>query len=384
MAEIQLQIAGVLRGPEEAGEDGQLADNDKGSSPSTAARLTSERLQWWALVLVNIVFVVGGESVATLLGRIYYDQGGASLWMATVVQSCGTPLAIPLLLYFRRPKSSTVARPPLRKISAIYAGFGVLLAGSNLMHSYGLLYLPMSTYSLICATQLSFNAVFSYLLNKHRFTALVLNSVVVISFSAALVGVGHGSDGTNSSVPQGKFLAGFLLALSASAVFSLVLSLTQLTFDKVLRSGTFHDAVKMQFWSNTAAACVSVAGLFISGEWSTLAGEMQGYKKGKVSYAMNLTWTAISWQLTMTGMMGLVAAVSSLFTNVISTAGMALSPVIAVIFLRDRMDGTKVLAMLIAVWGFLSYVYQSYLDGVKLKKILPSCESRPQTTARGT
>ncbi|KAK1645072.1 hypothetical protein QYE76_062877 [Lolium multiflorum] len=349
MAEIQLQIAGVLRGPEDAGEDGQLPDNDKGSSPSTAARLTSERLQWWALVLVNIVFVVAGESVATLLGRIYYDQGGASLWMATVVQSCGTPLAIPLLLYFRRPKSSTVARPPLRKMSAIYAGFGVLLIGSNLMHSYGLLYLPMSTYSLICATQLSFNAVFSYLLNKHKFTALVLNSVVVISFSAALVGVGHASDGTNSSVPQGKFLAGFLLALSASAVFSLVLSLTQLTFDKVLRSGTFHDAVKMQFWSNTAAACVSVAGLFISGEWSTLAGEMQGYKKGKVSYAMNLAWTAISWQLTMTGMMGLVAAVSSLFTNVISTA-----------------DHTT-----------LTYVYSSRMTtGMKAMEAASSCASR--------
>ncbi|CAM0875187.1 unnamed protein product [Alopecurus aequalis] len=372
-AEIQLQIAGVLRGPEEAGEDGRAADKD--SSPATAARLTSARLQWWALVLVNIVFVVAGESVATLLGRIYYDQGGASLWMATVVQSCGTPLAIPLLLYLRRrPKSSTtVSRPPLQKMSAIYAGFGVLLTGGNLMHSYGLLYLPMSTYSLICATQLSFNAVFSYLLNKHKFTALVLNSVVVLTFSAALVGVSHAShDGTSSSVPQGKFLAGFLLALSASAVFSLILSLTQLTFDKVLKSDAFHDVVEMQFWSNTAAACVSVAGLFISGQWSTLTREMQGYKRGKVAYAMNLAWAAIAWQLTMMGMMGLVAAVSSLFTNVISTAGMAVSPVIAVIFLHDRMDGTKVLAMLLAVWGFLSYIYQSYLDGVKVKRILPS------------
>uniref|UniRef100_A0A453CXL0 Uncharacterized protein n=3 Tax=Triticinae TaxID=1648030 RepID=A0A453CXL0_AEGTS len=55
--------------------------------------------------------------------------------MATVVQSCGTPLAIPLLLYFgRRPKATATAvtRPPLLKISAIYAGLGVLLAGDNL------------------------------------------------------------------------------------------------------------------------------------------------------------------------------------------------------------------------------------------------------------
>jgi drug/metabolite transporter (DMT)-like permease len=70
------------------------------------------------------------------------------------------------------------------------------------------------------------------------------------------------------------------------------------------------------------------------------------------------------------GLMGLVAAVSSLFTNVISTVGTPLSPVIAVIFLGDRVDGEKLLAMLIGVWGLLSYVYQHYLDdSAKAKKM---------------
>ena len=98
------------------------------------------------MVLVNVVFVLAGQSVATLLGRIYYDQGGKSLWMQTVVQSCGTPLTIPLLLYFRATRKSSssssvapAARPPLAKLAAIYAGLGVLLAGDNLMYSYGLL-----------------------------------------------------------------------------------------------------------------------------------------------------------------------------------------------------------------------------------------------------
>ncbi|VAH51740.1 unnamed protein product [Triticum turgidum subsp. durum] len=235
----------------------------------------SERVQWWAVVLVNIVFLLGGQSVASFLGRIYYDQGGGSLWMATLVQSCGTPLAIPLLLYFRRrPRSTAVTRPP-------------------------------------------------------------------------------GSDRTNSSVPEGKFPLGFALTLTASALFSLILSLMQLTFDKVLKSDTFYDVVEMQFWSNTAAAVVSVAGLFISGEWSSLDGEMDGYKKGKVAYGMTLAWTAISWQLATVG-----------------TVGLPLSPIVAVIFFGDQMDGVKVLAMLIGVWGFLSYIYQHYLDDAKVKKIL--------------
>jgi len=337
------------------------------------------------VVLINIVFILGGQGVATLLGRIYYDQGGNSLWMQTVVQSCGTPLAIPLLLYFRfrtRPSSSSVAatanRPPLVKLAAIYAGLGVLLTCDNLVYSYGLLYLPMSTYSIICASQVSFNAVFAYFLNKEKFRVLVLNSVVLLTFSAALVGVNHGSDETGSSIPKGKFPAGFALTLSASALFSLILSLTQLTFDEVLKSDTLRTVLEMQFWSNTAAACVSVAGLFASGEWRTIAGEMEAYKKGEVAYAMTLAWTAVSWQLCTMGLMGLVAAVSSLFTNVISTVGTPLSPVIAVIFLGDRMDGVKLMAMLIGVWGLLSYVYQHYLDDHAAKKIAEKSDEQYQ------
>jgi len=374
--EIQLQISGI-RGHEGGDDHVQRAGNGGACPPPAAAPrpALSKRLAWWAVVLVNVVFVLAGQSVATLLGRIYYDQGGKSLWMQTVVQSCGTPLAIPLLLYFRARKSSSssvapAARPPLAKLAAIYAGLGVLLAGDNLMYSYGLLYLPMSTYSIICASQVSFNAVFSYFLNKEKFRALILNSVVLLTFSAALVGVSHGSDGSGSDIPKGKFPAGFALTLSASALFSLILSLMQLTFEEVLKSDTLPTVLEMQFWSNTAAACVSVAGLFASGEWRSIAGEMAAYRKGEVAYAMTLAWTAVSWQLCTMGLMGLVAAVSSLFTNVISTVGTPLSPVIAVIFLGDRVDGVKLLAMLIGVWGLLSYVYQHYLDDrAKAKKI---------------
>ncbi|CAL5069643.1 unnamed protein product [Urochloa decumbens] len=289
--EIQLQIAGI-QGQEGGDDHGQRAAGNGGACrPAATAAPLSKRLAWWATVFVNVVFVLAGQSVATLLGRIYYDQGGKSLWMQTVVQSCGTPLAIPLLIYFRtrRPSSSSsVARPPLAKLAAIYAGLGVLIAGDNLMYSYGLMYLPMSTYAIICASQL--------------------------------------------------------------------------TFEEVLRSDALPTVLEMQFWSNTAAAVVSVAGLFASGEWHTIAGESAAYGKGEVAYAMTLAWTAVSWQLCTMGLMGLVAMVSSLFTNVISTVGTPLAPVIAVIFLGDRLDGVKLLAMLLAVWGLMSYVYQHYLD----------------------
>ena len=37
-------------------------------------------------------------------------------------------------------------------------------------------------------------------------------------------------------------------------------------------------------------------------------------------------------------------------------------PILAVIFFGDKMDCIKVVAMVLALWGFLSYAYQHYLD----------------------
>ncbi|KAJ6831221.1 hypothetical protein M6B38_350895 [Iris pallida] len=130
-----------------------------------------------------------------------------SMWMATLVQSAGAPLLIPFLLLppsQSDSSSSSAAAPPVPRaaVASTYVALGLLIAGDNLMYSYGLLYLPVSTYSLICSTQLAFSVAFAYLLNAQRLTALILNSVVLLVFAAALLGVSSGSDG--SSRPEGE------------------------------------------------------------------------------------------------------------------------------------------------------------------------------------
>lgn len=42
-------------------------------------------------------------------------------------------------------------------------------------------------------------------------------------------------------------------------------------------------------------------------------------------------------------------------------------PIFAVIFFDDKINGVKVMALLLAVWGFVSYIYQHYLDDANLK-----------------
>lgn len=317
-----------------------------------------------------IFFLLAGQSVATLLGRLYYDKGGNSKWMATFVQSAGFPILLPLLFFFSPSKntsSATARPPPVSTLAFLYLFLGIILAGDNLMYSYGLLYLPVSTYSLLCATQLAFNALFSFFLNSQKFTPFILNSLVLVTMSAALLAVNAGSENTTTGIPKGKYVIGFLCTLGASATYSLFLSLVQLSFERVIKSETFSAVLDMQIYPSFVATCACVVGLFASGEWKVLEKEMKDYEKGKISYLMTLIWTAVTWQISSVGMLGLVFEVSSLFSNVIGTLALPVVPIIAVIFFHDKLDGAKVMALLLALWGFLSYIYQHYLDDSKSK-----------------
>ncbi|KAF5735096.1 hypothetical protein HS088_TW15G00596 [Tripterygium wilfordii] len=323
--------------------------------------------KWWLRISCYILFLLSGQSVATLLGRLYYDKGGNNKWMATFVQSAGFPILIPLLFFCTpSPKSTTtqLKGPNLTVMALLYFGFGILLTGDNLMYSYGLMYLPVSTYSLLCATQLAFNALFSYFLNSKKFTPFILNSLVLLTISASLLAVNSDSEST-AGISKGKYAIGVVCTLGASATFSLYLSLLQLSFEKIIKRETFSVVLNMQIYPSFVATCGCIVGLFASGDWRELEMEMREYEQGRVSYLMNLIWTAISWQISSVGMLGLIFEVSSLFSNFISTLGLPVVPVLAVIFFHDKMNGVKVMALLLAIWAFISYIYQHYLDDLE-------------------
>ncbi|KAK7295228.1 hypothetical protein RJT34_18133 [Clitoria ternatea] len=326
------------------------------------------RWQWWFLVALSITFLIVGQSVAVILGRFYYDQGGNSKWISTVVQTAAFPLlCIPLFAIPSPQEASTSASPSIKILALVYFVLGVIIAADNWMYSTGLLYLSASTYSLICASQLAFNAIFSYFINSQKFTALIINSTVVLTLSSALLALNEESDGP-SGISKGKYIVGFFCTLGASAIYSLLLSLMQLTFEKVLKKETFFVVLEMQIYTSLVATCASVIGLFASGEWSSLHGEMEGFKKGEFAYVMTLVWTAIAWQVCSVGVVGLIFLVSSLYSNVISTMSLAVTPIAALIVFHDKMNGVKIISMLLALWGFASYIYQNYLDDTQARR----------------
>ncbi|KAM0897718.1 hypothetical protein ACQ4PT_022398 [Festuca glaucescens] len=366
-AEVQIQIP--------AGPSKAEAPAPPAGAPSKSSGAKNWR--WWLMVSVDVFFLVAGQTSATLLGRYYYHQGGSSKWVSTFVQTAGFPILF--LGLFCVPKNPNASGgggsdTPVAKLVVIYIVLGLVIAADDMMYASGLKYLPVSTYSLICASQLSFNVVFAYVLNSQKLTGLILNAVVLLTLSDALLGANHDETEDISGVSRRNYLMGFVLTLGASGTYSLILCLMQLTFENVIKKHTFTAVLNMQIYTALVATVASIIGLFASGEWRTVRGEMDTFRSGQFSYFMTLLWTAVSWQVTSVGVVGLVFEVSSLFSNVISTVALPIVPLFAVLIFHDKMDGIKVIAMLIAIWGFVSYLMQHYLDDKKARKASASAD----------
>ncbi|TQD88104.1 hypothetical protein C1H46_026307 [Malus baccata] len=370
--ELQLSI-GVKEG------NGESEANLSGPTYVSDRSLLPQRrsVNWWIRIAIYSFLVIAGQSVATFLGRQYYDKGAKSKWMATVVQLCGFPIMLPYYCIPASrnnpiPKDSPIpSKSPSTKILAsVYVSLGILIALDCYLYSVGLSYLPVSTFTLICASQLAFNAFFSFFLNAQKFTSYIVNSLVLLTISSTLL-VFQGEENSGDDDPSGgskaKYAIGFICTLGASAGFGLLLSLTQLAFRRVIKKETFRAVMDMIVCENLVATCVTVVGLFASGEWKHLKGEMEGYKLGKISYVMNVTWTAITWQLFSVGTVGLILEASSLFSNSISALGLPAVPVLAVIFFHEKMSGIKGIAMVLGIWGFVSYAYHHYIEDRKSK-----------------
>ncbi|KAH7512753.1 hypothetical protein FEM48_Zijuj12G0123800 [Ziziphus jujuba var. spinosa] len=334
--------------------------------------------KWWLMVAFNVAFLLVGQSAATVLGRFYFKGGGESLWMATLVQSAAFPVLLLPRFFLPSAKSlptestttTFISKPSVLSLASLYFFLGTLLAGDNFLYSVGLHYLPLSTYSLLCAAQLAFNAIFSFFINSQKFTALILNSVVIISLSASLISdYSESSDQEDHEKKDSKaqYTAGFSCTLAASAGYALLLSLMQFSFEKILKKESFSVVLDMQIYTSFVATLICIVGLFASGEWKDLKCEMERSEKGKAVYVMTLVGIALAWQVCSVGVVGLIFIVSSLFSNVVSMFTLPLAPLGGVVLYKEKMDGVKVVAMLLAIWGFASYIYQQYLDDQEAK-----------------
>ncbi|KAL0310568.1 UNVERIFIED_CONTAM: protein REDUCED WALL ACETYLATION 3 [Sesamum angustifolium] len=256
----------------------------------------------WAWMFICTLFVLLGQSSATLLGRLYYNEGGNAVLLAALLETIGFPILIPFALYFSaqdlsRDDAPVNDQPSNLIIAAVYIFLGLFQAATGVLYSVGLQNLPVSTFSLISTTQLGFNALFSFFFNAQKLTPLILNSVVLLTISSMLLIFNSDSEQPAGKSNRGHFAVGFSCSLVASALYSLMLSMTQLAFQKVLKRETFSTVLNMIIYQSLAATCVVIVPLFISGEWSVLRTEMENFELGKVSYVIVLAMIAVAWQV---------------------------------------------------------------------------------------
>ncbi|KAJ8549371.1 hypothetical protein K7X08_033078 [Anisodus acutangulus] len=331
---------------------------------------TLVQCKWWIQMIIYSIFVLSGQAIGTLLGRLYFNKGGNSKWLATLVQIIGFPVLIPFLFITstKNNKITKIKKPSFYIVASLYTLLGLFIAGTCMLYTIGLQYLPVTTYSLICASQLGFNALFSYFLNKQKFTPYIVNSLVILTVSSSLLVLQNDDSGEHTNKKsRRKYIFGFLSTVAASACYALMLSITQLALQKIFKRENFRLIIEMSIYPSVTATMAILIGFFASGEWKNLDKEMNEYKLGKIQYVLNLIGTAISWQAFTVGSIGLIFKVSSLFSNVISILGLPLTPVLAVMFLHDKLTGIKIMSMLLAIWGCVSYMYQHYLDDLKDK-----------------
>lgn len=175
---------------------------------------------------------------------------GKKFWLSAWLLTAGWPfMLIPLVIvYFYRRKIEGSAAKLVFITPRLFGAtlvIGVLTGLDNYFFANGVAKLPVSTSSLIIATQLAFTALFAFILVRQKFTPYSVNAVFLMTVGAAVLAL-H----TSSDRPEGEsrkdYYFGFFMTLSAAALYGFVLPLIELTYSKAKQPITYTLIMEIQ------------------------------------------------------------------------------------------------------------------------------------------
>ncbi|KAF7045772.1 hypothetical protein CFC21_054849 [Triticum aestivum] len=345
----------------------EAAKTPSASPPRAMAASTASpaRYRPSLLVIFSACLVLIGAGGPLLL-RVYFVHGGQRLWLSALLQISGWPLLLPPLcvsLFRGRRHGIANLLLPLRLVGAA-AVLGSLYAVSCFVYAMGSQALLLSTSSLLLATQLAFTAVFAFLFVGLRFTPFSANAVMLLIIGPAVLGVGPGS-GKPAGEPSKTYWTGFCEGIAAAALAGLVLPLVEVAMERYgRRTGPaartpppYSTVMQMQAVMGAAGTMVCLLGMAIKSDFGALRSEAATFGLGETNYYLVLVWDAVSWQLLNLGIMGLITCASSLLAGIMIAVLLPLSEILAVLFLHEKFDGPKGIALVLSLWGFASYMY---------------------------
>ncbi|GMP45817.1 hypothetical protein CsSME_00014198 [Camellia sinensis var. sinensis] len=325
-----------------------------------------------AVFLINAVLLTIGNCGGPLIMRLYFLHGGSRVWLSSFLETGGWPINfLPLLLTYLHRRSNSGPTTPLFLIKPptfLSAAFiGLLTGADDYLYAYGLARLPVSTSSLVIASQLGFTALFAYLLVRQKFASYSINAVFLLTIGAGLLAL-HTSSDRPKGESEGEYFLGFFMTVGAAALYGFVLPLVELTYKKAKQAVTYSLVIEIQLVMCFFATVVCTIGMIINNDFKAIPKEAIEFGLGETKYYVVLVCSAIIWQCFFLGAIGVIFSSSSLLSAIIIAVLLPVTETLAVLFYREKFQAEKGISLVLSLWGFVSYFYGEFKDSNNNKK----------------
>lgn len=200
--------------------------------------------------------------------RLYFLHGGKRVWLSSWLETGGWPIILfPLAVaYYQRRRRGSPSNKIIQMKPFLFVGsavVGLLTGFDDYLYAYGVARLPVSTSSLIIASQLAFTAVFAYVLVKQKFTSYSVNSVVLLTIGGAVLAL-HTSGDRPKGESEKAYVMGFLMTVAAAVLYGFILPLIELMYKKSKQRITYSLVLEIQLVMCFFATAVCTVGMLIS------------------------------------------------------------------------------------------------------------------------
>jgi len=241
---------------------------------------------------------------------------------------------------------------------------GIMLGFNNLLISWGVAYLPVSTSALLLSSQLVFNLILSAIIVKQKITFSNLNCVILLTLSSIILALNSSSE-RPKGLTKKEYFIGFFCTLGAGLLFALYLPVMEKVYKKVY---CYEMVMEMQLIMEIAATVLATVGMAWDGGFKEMKRESEEvFDKGSRVYWVTVMANVVTWQFCFMGTAGMVFLTSSLTGGICMTALLSMNVLGGVVVYRDAFGGLKAVSTVLCMWGFCSYVYGMYVKMLEEK-----------------
>ncbi|KAB2030477.1 hypothetical protein ES319_D05G234400v1 [Gossypium barbadense] len=291
-----------------------------------------------ALLVINCIMLSIGNCGSPIIMRLYFIHGGNRIWFSSWLQTAGCPIILlPITCaYVHRSRTANptsenklfcMERPLF--VAAIV--LGILSGLDNYLYSYGLSRLPVSTSSLIIASQLAFTAGFAFLLVKQKFTAYSVK--------------------TPSDRPANESNKEYILGF----------------YKKAKQEISYALVMEIQLVMCLVATGFCTVGMLVNNDFKVIGREAREFELGETKYHVVVVFSAIINQCFFLGAIGVVFCASSLLSAVVIAVLLPVTEILAVFFFNEKFQAEKGVSLALSLWGFISYFYGEIKQSKKKK-----------------